>query len=113
MDHTLVGVAGQRRMVMELGISPQDMIGHKEVGVFHVLHSLDKRPYGARVCTDLGLGKNSSYLHTASPWRSVTLSVSHTLGHILKDQRDHGAIVTTHIGGEASVDFALDLVLAT
>ena len=52
---------------MELRIGFQDMIRHKEVGVSHVFHGLHKRTYGARVCGELGLGKNSSYFHAASP----------------------------------------------
>src|SRR5438132_14167382 len=67
MDHTFVGVARQRRMMMELDISSQDVIRHKEVCVSHLLYGLGKRTYCPRICTDLRLGKNSSYLHDASP----------------------------------------------
>ena len=52
---------------MELGISSQDMIRHKEIGVSHVFHGLDKRTYRAGVCTELRLGENSAYFHDASP----------------------------------------------
>jgi len=52
---------------MELGISSQDMIRHKQASVSHLFYGLDKGTYGARVCGDLRLRENSSYVHGASP----------------------------------------------
>src|SRR5215470_1970904 len=46
-----------------------------------------------------------------STHRIVVLST--ILGHILQDQRDYGAVVTTHIGRQAGVQLTLDLIILT
>src|SRR5207244_2439850 len=67
MDHTFIGIAPQRRVMMEPRVRPQDMVGDKEVGVAHRFHSLDKLAYGSRVGTEFCLGKNRSDFHSVSP----------------------------------------------
>src|SRR6266446_6685671 len=67
MDHTFIGIARQRGVMMELRVRPQDMVGDKEVGVAHRFHSLDKLAYGSRVGTEFCLGKNRSDFHRVPP----------------------------------------------
>src|ERR1043166_7761931 len=67
MDHTFIGIARQRRMMMELRVRPEDMVCDKEVGVAHCFHSLDKLAYGSRVGTEFSLGKNRSNFHNVPP----------------------------------------------
>src|SRR5262245_59281826 len=67
MDHTLVGIVRQRRMVMELCVRPQDMVCDKEVGVAHRFYSLNKLAYGSRISTEFCLGKNRSDVHGVPP----------------------------------------------
>src|SRR2546426_914273 len=64
MDHTFIGIARQRRMMMEPRVRPQDMVCDKKGGVAHRFHSLDKLAYGSRVGTEFCLGKNRSNFHS-------------------------------------------------
>src|SRR5215510_10086583 len=79
MDYTFVGIARQRRVMMESRVRSQDMVCDKEVRVAHRFHSLDKLAYGSGVGTDLCLGKNRSNFHSISPRTApgvVTTSVT-------------------------------------
>src|SRR6266853_5894056 len=67
MDHTFIGIARQRGVMMELRVRSQDMVGDKEVGVAHRFHSLDKLAYGSRISTEFCLGKNRSDFHSVPP----------------------------------------------
>src|SRR5215471_3885443 len=68
MNHTFIGIARQRRVMMEPCVRPENMICNKKIRVAHRFHCLDKLTYGSRIGTEFCLGKNRSDFHSVSPF---------------------------------------------
>src|SRR5262245_8505304 len=68
MNHTFIGIARQRRVMMEPCVRPKNMICDEKIRVAHRFHRLDKLTYGSRVGTEFCLRKNRSDFHSVSPF---------------------------------------------